>query len=1333
MAGFKSKSTANTFMKGMNLDVDKSLMASDTYRYAENLRLITDSNGNSGSLENVKGTIGVEDLRHIRGTIIGHCTIRNFLVIFSATTNDSTSLSGIYVYDTNNSIERMYIRKYVETIPILNLRTDYQVSTVGRYESDTLIKVYFVDGLHGLRFVNIAKEMMSLTIEDFEALPNSNLNSLRFDSLVNGILKAGRIQYAYQLFNTNGSETAISSLTGLINLTEINNTISSSSSFKGSEYGTNTGVGIKLSLPQTTGLSKYDSIRIYSIFYNTLNQVPTIKVINEQKLVLNSQVNLYFYDYGTTTIEEITLDEFISLNNIELVANILDTKNNRLFLANVTEKYWNIDLSDYDTRAYRFNKQTIPKTRVYTTDDTFRDYRYSQVRSISKSHDCINTYNDLNYNTTGKSLTNDDYAYTKDGELGGSGVNISFTINYDSNIISDCNSSYNPESPNVTKIYQNVESYGTLYGIVKDGFSGYANPYKAAQYVTYARDEVYRFGIVFYNTKGQPSSVNWIADIRMPSNLDYPFLSTTNPDPNLMQFNTLFIAFYLDNIDKLIAKGVTSYEIVRVERTRNDKSVISSGVLGWTVNHLPDGATDVSTDQGYINSKNDQIAQLFPYNRSTFEDKSYNLGVFVSPDVNFDEEFDKNDIEYVERIGGLYGSNGNGSGSLYCTNEKADGTLANIDDMLTTTRISSIDMQTPAVDNAYLCKRSFLVRPHRYSGDFYRGKVNVLETKLCRPNNGMTYDDQPTYMFSNNVTYKPWFCSRFPYSRRKMSPFPGGISGTKLIMRYGNGEFLFNANNINNNFITLANLRKNNAGQYGGNSYQSRTLNKYISCGDRQDITTAIGTGMSSRVYGGDIYTVVHDCLWSSVDNDSNMNTTQVIALIPCESSYNTSYTNGNSYTKLTNVSTPRKFFYLQENPGAWLFGEETIFQTKSYYLYNTVYSQINNTQTFSATSDYENKNNVYDSRIYYSGFKYNNEISDNWTKYKPLNFLEVDSKYGPINAIYMFNNRMYYWQNSAFGWVSINERELLPATNGSQLVLGTGSILDRYDYLSTVNGCVHKNSICSSDSVLYWYDATNNEQLAFSGNGVERLSKTKGVQSYFNNLKNIDVTVNVTSEYDTKYNEVLLHINNTSNSLINKTLIYSEALQCYTSFFTMSPDIFLNLEKGLFSIYNKYLYKHNTGDRCDFYGTVKDSMLKILVNEGYSTTKTFDSIEYASTAISSTSEYNLPGFDRINYLTDTFNTVCCYNDYQNTGLVSLVYNDTLRRKERGFTLNVPRNILDADVDTNPNLSSTFSRTLLYKERLTDKYLYTDFYYDNEQNNVFNISYITTNYRISIR
>jgi hypothetical protein len=44
----------------------------------------------------------------------------------------------------------------------------------------------------------------------------------------------------------------------------------------------------------------------------------------------------------------------------------------------------------------------------------------------------------------------------------------------------------------------------------------YADPIIDSRYRSYQRDEIYRFGIVFYNDKFIPSPVLWIGDIRFP-------------------------------------------------------------------------------------------------------------------------------------------------------------------------------------------------------------------------------------------------------------------------------------------------------------------------------------------------------------------------------------------------------------------------------------------------------------------------------------------------------------------------------------------------------------------------------------------------------------------------------------------------------------------------------------------------------------------------------------------------------------------------------------------------------------------------------------------------
>jgi len=45
----------------------------------------------------------------------------------------------------------------------------------------------------------------------------------------------------------------------------------------------------------------------------------------------------------------------------------------------------------------------------------------------------------------------------------------------------------------------------------------YSNPYISCYFKSLQRDEVYRYGVIFYNESGKTSPVKWIGDIRTPS------------------------------------------------------------------------------------------------------------------------------------------------------------------------------------------------------------------------------------------------------------------------------------------------------------------------------------------------------------------------------------------------------------------------------------------------------------------------------------------------------------------------------------------------------------------------------------------------------------------------------------------------------------------------------------------------------------------------------------------------------------------------------------------------------------------------------------------------
>lgn len=67
----------NTFLKGMNTDTSDMLLGSDQYRYAENVRIVTDTDSNSGELRIIEGNTSLGNLGE---EIIAIDSIRDIVV-----------------------------------------------------------------------------------------------------------------------------------------------------------------------------------------------------------------------------------------------------------------------------------------------------------------------------------------------------------------------------------------------------------------------------------------------------------------------------------------------------------------------------------------------------------------------------------------------------------------------------------------------------------------------------------------------------------------------------------------------------------------------------------------------------------------------------------------------------------------------------------------------------------------------------------------------------------------------------------------------------------------------------------------------------------------------------------------------------------------------------------------------------------------------------------------------------------------------------------------------------------------------------------------------------
>ena len=98
------------------------------------------------------------------------------------------------------------------------------VQVVYNYENSIIEKIYFTDGINQLRFMNIRQSIDNGDLLNLVDIKTSSINIVSEFNLSAPIIKdtapggehtAGKIQYAYNLYILNGSQTSISPLIGL--------------------------------------------------------------------------------------------------------------------------------------------------------------------------------------------------------------------------------------------------------------------------------------------------------------------------------------------------------------------------------------------------------------------------------------------------------------------------------------------------------------------------------------------------------------------------------------------------------------------------------------------------------------------------------------------------------------------------------------------------------------------------------------------------------------------------------------------------------------------------------------------------------------------------------------------------------------------------------------------------------------------------------------------------------------------------------------------------------------------------------------------------------------
>ena len=1203
-------------------------------------------------------------------------------------------------------------------------------------ENENFNRLYWTDGTNPVKTVNLdanAGFYTSFTeAADFNLFSKSPLQPITITNIRDtGNVNCGSWSYCYRLVTSDGKLSVFS---------PISNPVPLLASPKSQDYYTSVGGSIDSSSGkavhlQITGVSEvYSKVQLIGIQYIDEDGGAAYFIIKEEN-ISGDTVDLVHSGGETTTV--ITAEEVLTTKNTWDVCQDLAVKDNRLLAANLKNNAREIitDFSAFRVKSYKHtvaaaNFITEPSSGEYQTytglnnPDLFDDILYKELATDTSHYRYAQAPGDDSGDTWsskmvfGASTPN----YHTDGDR--NGVYVSFKLKrfeLDKREMWD-----NPGGVSGNNDgHQNAPYYGPYVHMFNEpggGWNNYKNPKFAKKYVGYMRDEIYRFGIQFFDKDGNQTFTYPVGDVRFPPiESDYRVIGTTgavadfNATAGSVDSTTAPAKYILCDsngngwilypefrikLHEDVRKNISGFNIVRAERTDADKRILAAGLMNQTLFHA-----DHSDNGGMKNKVGLDKLPIFTQCTASGPDLDG-----TDYDFNTADRSEMYTLDSPDAMFGAYVYESTGSHKLriaskflcksYPQTSKPSGGPS-----------SSIEMSlTFDEDEGGTTDSVTFMRGVSSPGTFYAAPIYPSYTtepdlgdvrKLCWYAKYYCQDgdsdlnvaanignQQHTILYGQNVG-SGGVVSSANYTAAHIQDFVNSVwmydkddnineiitDGSNIKTNSGNqlngnttiflcmtdGNYFTLNTGVTSGFgdITLEganyeaakpygkiiNPITSSSGIYGGNTISAFEKTRWISTGayvSINDISSTAGAETIVPVFGGDTYlnmfsiSKFHKAEYQA---DEDYIATQGV-VFPVESSINIDMRHGDFFGK-----------------------NQANLQKEDEYLYNFTYSAQNNTKSFPSKDGNIKLVTDFKNVIAISNVKIAGQSEDAFSKFDATESFEVDANHGGVNNIINFRNNIYAIQERAVSILSINTRALIQSEDGSsiaiQSALGTGTVIERNDYISTKFGSQHRMNALSTDLGLYWYDDDNNticEIDAKNPKMVVDLSTVKNCSNALNSLRKIRLSDNplllsttnsggINISYNPFFNEVMFSFSYyDSGALGYLNLCYDEAIGSFSSKRGYNTLINTTHREYLYSIGHKHgtavasdsalrytVYSHDSTATTynQFYGeTILAPYLEFINNEEVSSLKVFDKVSISfdgspGTGIFSTFVYN--------------------------------------------------------------------------------------------------------------
>ena len=521
------------------------------------------------------------------------------------------------------------------------------------YENSIIQKIYFADGVHQVRYLNIKQSeengdttnLIDLSPSLLDVVSTFTLNQPEVVSVVaGGSHTSGKIQYAYSLYILNGAQTVPSPLSELVPIDKGNGN-------GGGDLNEELGRAVNI---RVEGIDpKFTHIKIYSIKYTSYNQTPEVSVVAERQIDNFEEFN--FVDVGDAD-ESISLEQFLFLGSSPIVPEHIATKDSRLFPINIKEQAFDVDI---DTRAFSFSTVDVgavafynilfPMTGTVTGSGNFtfylNDVEYSMPVTDGQTlmQMATNLYNFCDSQTdlvafapvelsTGRLqvpvrhvnigevaepyIAPNQFGLTLEPDFFQGALNRSVSRVLNNAYLSEDNTVQGEstliisDNIDLPETHDAINEDYSIYKYKSDGVtlgasgkyldievvqtqSGVVNSYDEQELSLLKDREIYRIGVKFYNRRGQQSNPKWVMDLQAPEgNLEGLYSSLK------LTFNADFYVWLNDssNFDSEDDKPI-GYKLLRADRGLNDQTIFAQGIINPMVANKVTGDIQYTYDQ----------------------------------------------------------------------------------------------------------------------------------------------------------------------------------------------------------------------------------------------------------------------------------------------------------------------------------------------------------------------------------------------------------------------------------------------------------------------------------------------------------------------------------------------------------------------------------------------------------------------------------------------------------------------------------------------------------------------------------------------------------------